>query len=301
MALLPPVPFKEKLISGLGYLTPAWADWFNRAFVRMGGSDALTNVELDDEIDELAEDVAGLSDELGEFETVRSVIATDSPTVDDDVLICSGASFTITLFASLNNSGKRLTIMHNGTSITQVYTIDGNLSETVGGAATTAIHTNGETVVLICDGSNWHILDRRIPSVWASTPTPSATPSNSTRNNYFWRRVGDAVEVQLGLTATGAASADWLTMAADKWIPNGASIDSAKLGVYLAGAETDRASVGTYIAQDAGTDRFNATVHIDTSGNITPSSASGGSFPFTVASGDGLSIRISVPVSGWNG
>jgi hypothetical protein len=44
---LPPVPHREPMLDRItGFLTPAWAEWFRAAFVRMGGHTASTNAEL---------------------------------------------------------------------------------------------------------------------------------------------------------------------------------------------------------------------------------------------------------------
>ncbi len=43
---IPPPPYRQSIQDNRGYLTQAWAQWFQVAFERMGGSKALSNVEL---------------------------------------------------------------------------------------------------------------------------------------------------------------------------------------------------------------------------------------------------------------
>ena len=89
----------------------------------------------------------------------RSVTTTDSPTIADDVLALSGASFTITLPTAVGNTGKEFTFLHEGTSLTQVYTFNTTSSQTIGGIASGVykLYTNGEKLKIFSDGANWKI------------------------------------------------------------------------------------------------------------------------------------------------
>jgi hypothetical protein len=89
------------------------------------------------------------------YKSVRSVTTTDSPTAADDVLSLSGASFTVTLPTAVGIEGKVFFLRHDGTTTTQVYTVEGNAAETIDGAANYLLHTNGQTITLVSDGSNW--------------------------------------------------------------------------------------------------------------------------------------------------
>lgn len=46
MSSLPPVPYQSPLLDANSLLTPAWRDWLQKAYQRMGGSVASTNSEL---------------------------------------------------------------------------------------------------------------------------------------------------------------------------------------------------------------------------------------------------------------
>lgn len=75
------------------------------------------------------------------------------------VVLCnaSSAAFTITLPASSSNGGKIYNIKKTDSSGNAV-TIDGNASETIDGDATKTLNLQYESITIICDGSNWHIL-----------------------------------------------------------------------------------------------------------------------------------------------
>jgi hypothetical protein len=152
----------------------------------------------------------------------------------DDLILCSGASWTLTLYAASGNAGKKLRIKHNGTSLTQVYTIDGNASETINGNTTYALYTNGETVTLYCDGSNWHVWDHFAVTPWAlsGSITIGATTLAPTKasgiavDECFWRRVGQDAHImmnyrQTNTTGAAAGTGDYLFT-----LPSNLSIDT---------------------------------------------------------------------------
>lgn len=92
-------------------------------------------------------------------QTYRSVTTTDSATTNDDILAFSGASFVETLPTAVGNTGKEFTLLHDGTSLTQVYTLNTTSGQTIGGIASGVykLYTNGEKLVIFSDGSNWKI------------------------------------------------------------------------------------------------------------------------------------------------
>lgn len=148
------------------------------------------------------------------------VSKTTTYTVQDteDVILCdtSGGAWTLTLYAASGNSGKRV-VVKKTTNDFNYLTIDGNASETIDGATTRKLITQYDEMTLVCDGSNWHILDRRYPKIWtsytvaitgsSSNPTKATTPTSDVGQ---WMRSGDD-EVYLRYTyfhssATGAAA-----------------------------------------------------------------------------------------------
>ena len=68
----------------------------------------------------------------------------------------ASGDITITLYAASGNAGR---IVHiKKTVAANVLTIDGNSSETIDGATTYIINQQYQSVTLVCDGSNWHIM-----------------------------------------------------------------------------------------------------------------------------------------------
>lgn len=76
-------------------------------------------------------------------------------TVTTDRVILANGTFTINLYAVSGNSGRTLEIKNIGTG---VVTIDGNLSETIDGAATYTLDGQYFSVTLFCTGTEWVIL-----------------------------------------------------------------------------------------------------------------------------------------------
>ena len=70
----------------------------------------------------------------------------------DDVIVCGGTTYTVTLPAASGNSGRILRIKRNSSG---TIVIDGNASETIDGALTMSLSTTLASATLICDGSNW--------------------------------------------------------------------------------------------------------------------------------------------------
>lgn len=100
-----------------------------------------------------ARDLLGVKSELN---SVKTVLDTYTALTTDDTLLCSSsAGFTLTLFSVVGNTGKRLTIINVGTG---AITIDGNGSETIGGAATQTLNYQYNNLVIESDGSNWQIV-----------------------------------------------------------------------------------------------------------------------------------------------
>jgi hypothetical protein len=139
-----------------------------------------------------------------EANTVRSVAATDSLLLRDRVVLLSGASFTEYLPPAALTRGNVFRFIHNGTSFSQVYTLDGFGAETIGGSATYPLYSNGETLSIISDGSNYLVLDHKSDTPWAAY-----TPASGTFNGFgtpasingYRRRVGDSLHVRLKFTA----------------------------------------------------------------------------------------------------
>lgn len=77
---------------------------------------------------------------------------------DNNTILLSGASASYYLPPASLNKNLSLTFKHIGTDLTQVYTIDGNASETIDGATTYTLSTQYESVTIKSNGTNWYII-----------------------------------------------------------------------------------------------------------------------------------------------
>lgn len=102
----------------------------------------------------------------------RSVTTTDTATTSDDTLALSGASFSETLFTAVGNQGKKITLLHKGTSLSQKYTIlttGGQAINGPNGAVTSGNYilcTTGEKLTLISNGTDWDVDSHKTETDW---------------------------------------------------------------------------------------------------------------------------------------
>jgi hypothetical protein len=89
---------------------------------------------------------------------IRTVTANYTALTTDSIILCNATSgnITITLYTSVGNSGRKLTIIKTDSS-TNTVTIDGNSTETINGALTMALAVQNDRLTLICDGTNLRI------------------------------------------------------------------------------------------------------------------------------------------------
>jgi hypothetical protein len=143
------------------------------------------------------------------YEVVASKTAAYTAVASDDLILCdaSGGAFTITLPTAVGISGKILVIKKTDSTLANHVTIDGSGSETIDGFTTRKLCTQHEALRIVSDGTNWQILDRRIPGTWTSyTPAYSSGFGTTTTNFSEWRRVGASVELR-GRGTTGTVTA----------------------------------------------------------------------------------------------
>jgi hypothetical protein len=91
--------------------------------------------------------------------TITSKTTTYTATTADKVItVTTGSSWTLTLYAASGNSGRTLRI-YKTSSDTNILTITGNGSETISGYDNIYLVGQYEWVDLICNGSNWILLN----------------------------------------------------------------------------------------------------------------------------------------------
>lgn len=98
-----------------------------------------------------------LSANIQQNSSVVSKSTTYTANINEMVLCdASGGAFTVTLPTAASASGKEVTVKKTDASANAV-TVDGNGSETIDGALTSALSSQWDSVVVVSNGSNWFI------------------------------------------------------------------------------------------------------------------------------------------------
>ena len=247
---------------------------------------------------------------VGTTLVVASPATTYTILVGDDLILAdaTSAAFTATLPASsgkgkvykikkVDAEFKAVTIARAGSDVI----IDAGASVT-----STLLHTQGEEIELVdAAAGTWHVLSRRIPSVWvAYTPTGNWT-ANTTYSG-FWRREGDSMHCRVLVTVSGGAPTATFF---DASIANQASytIDTAKLPGSASGIRQcvgsafaiDDATAG-YIGQCTYNGSTDVAVVVNEKATILGTETAPFGFNGTGA-GDFVCLDFVVPITGWNG
>jgi hypothetical protein len=131
--------------------------------------------------------------------------------------VLSGASFTLTLPPVAGMNKRIFTVLHQGTSLTQIYTIKANAAESLvapdGTANTYLLYTAGEQASWICDNAQWILMDHEAITDWvdAGAMLIAATGGNPTKpaapdlDHVYWRREGNQVYLKYILQISSAA------------------------------------------------------------------------------------------------
>lgn len=245
--------------------------------------------------------------------TVISKATADSPytalTSDGVILVNATAGvFTLNLPAASGNSGKVFRIKKTDSSFNAI-TVDGNSSETIDGSTTTTLNTQYEQLEIVCDGSNWHILERQIDESWKSfTPTGGWTSvSGGGQATYTgrYRRMGDNMELNYKVSLGGAPNVAGLSLD----IPFSLAIDTTKIaGVAVADGTPLLHSIGylrdSGVADAQGTILYNNTTSVLATvllvnGTYATVSLVTSSTPWAWGANDALEYWVTVPISGW--
>ncbi len=110
------------------------------------------------------QDIGYPEDGLGELYRKRSEsqifydLAKDELVIGDEhyVVLCNSTTdFTVTLPSASRNTGR---VFHIKNISTNIVTVDGSGSETIDDGLTAVIEQQYESIKIVSDGSNWHIL-----------------------------------------------------------------------------------------------------------------------------------------------
>lgn len=122
-------------------------------------------------------------------------------TVTDEVILCSGSAFTVTLYAASGNAGRQIRIIKTDSTAANVITVDGNGSETIQGSLTIKLCSQYEEISIMCDGSNWFILSTNLTVAASYRITADFAASTTVPINF------DGVEYDTHSTVTTSATA----------------------------------------------------------------------------------------------
>lgn len=113
--------------------------------------------------------------------SVASKTATYTANTTDDLLLvgASSASWTLSLFTAVGNTGKILRIKRTDNTIANDVTIDPNSTETIDGATSYKLDLQNQEIQIVSDGSNWVILNKFTPFVGFSAKSSSIVSSSS--------------------------------------------------------------------------------------------------------------------------
>lgn len=229
----------------------------------------------------------------------RSVSSTDTATTADYVIFLSGASFTETLYTAVGNAGRILEFIHTGTSNTQVYTIDANGSQTIGGSLTKLLHTNGQVLRIISDGTNWQILESRT-TIDLGTESWTDNQANATTSVRIWR-IGSKIRVEGEMTMTGAMSGQPTVTIPTAYTAN-SRYTFTNTRAYLLGLSTlhDTSASAVINGFPVLTASTTITLYVDiTNGTYDQYTYVSATAPFTWASGDSIAFDAEWEVAGW--
>lgn len=220
----------------------------------------------------------------------------------NDYILASGASFTITLPTAVGASGRQIVIQHNGTSLSQLYTLGTTSSQTIGGIASLGyvLYTTGETLNLVSDGSNWQILDHKTNTKQVGFTPTFTNYGTVTSIGFTWQRIGNEMHV-LGNAVSGTTAGALGSIT----LPGSMNIDTAAINFNNATGSAG-VKVGTFgsnkingagpLVTATGTSTtlvYSGDVFANAS-QLTPANASSG-----VASTTSFSMEFWVPILGW--
>lgn len=252
-------------------------------------------------------------DSSASFSAVTKNTTATLATSGEEIVLAnaSGGAFTLNLPAASGNSGLLYKIIKTDSS-TNIVTIDPNGAETINGASTTTLNTQYEEVEIVCDGSNWTVLNRKATTGWSSySLTIGGTGSAPTKGTIVrdiaqWRREGSDMLIRYDYEASAAGAAGSGTYLFP--LPAGFSVDTSIVGT----TSQNEIIVGSGILGNKGDGLSSATrdifVNVHDSNNLSLSNKDTinsylkvGSSSFALSEAEYLiSYTVRVPIAGWN-
>lgn len=229
--------------------------------------------------------------------TVVAKTTTYVATIDDDVILCSSSAFTVTLPAVASANRKVLTIKKTDSSLTNIITVDGDSSDTIDGATSVTLNTEGECITLVCNGSAWYVKERVIPEI-VNTFTPTGSWVSNVTYSGKWRRRGRFAKIRVNIACSGTPTNTPLTITLPVTIDTTQLFSTTALQEILGWGIANDSSTNYYevLASYSGTTAV-AVMNLKTA--YSNFEALGINTVFAFGSGDSLIMDIEVPVSGW--
>lgn len=239
--------------------------------------------------------------------SVVSKTTTYTAVASDDVIVCSGSAFTVTLPAASANPGKVISFKKTDSSASNIITISRAGSDQIDTNTSVTMNTQYESFTMVSDGvSVWQVLNHRAITPWAfSASTINGSTSNPTKgtvvqDKIYWRRNNGNMEIRLEYAQSAGGSAGSGTYLFP--LPNSATADSGSVNTSptsINGAQT----LGSAITFD-GTSFNYCSVILFNSTNLCITSNAGSlvgstfiSLATTIAR---YSFTATVPISGWS-
>lgn len=221
-----------------------------------------------------------------------------------------GSTRTLSLPPVINCYGRIFTVTKTDSG-TGIVTLDPNSSETINGLTTTNLSIQYESITIQSNGTSWSIINRYIPSIW-TTFTPSTNITTNATNTGKKRRVGDSLELQYEIVFSGANTEGIPTFT----IPDSLTINTSKLTSTDAGLclgkgnyYDNSAASGANRGLLTGTVSYVSTTEVQlflfdeasASTHYLTQIQTNNNLPVTVGANDRISIKLSVPITGWDG
>lgn len=255
---------------------------------------------ISDQLSENVADDGNTSNFLAQIvKTFSGIVNTTAKTttyaigVNDYLITCSGSAFTVTLPTAVGRK-KVYVIKKTDSSLTNIITVATTSAQTIDGVTTTTLNTLGETVTLVSDGANWQVVDRQIPSAWASY-TPVLTTFGTVSNvEFLWRR--DAADILIrGKFTQGTPTGSEARFS----LPVTSADTSVIPSIQLSGDVVFDAALAAawYTLIEPSTAYLTWSSQSASANGLSKLNSSASSF----AAGQKICITARVPVAGWNG
>lgn len=234
--------------------------------------------------------------------SVVSKTSAYTTTSSNNVILCSGSAFTVTLVTATGNTGLVQRIKKTDSSLTNIITIATTSSQTIDGATTTTLNTQYEEIEVVSDGSNWQLLNRTIPSLWVGYTPALGGFGTASGVSCYSRRSGPNLQVR-GIFTAGT------TIAAQAQISVGFGGTSTNVTVDI-GSNPASSIVGTGIVTASSSTLFGYYILMPSANQtyvnvgVQTSTTNGGAAQngnVLMNSGQVIEFYFEVPIVGWKG